>query len=96
MQPLYADLLPDQLFFKDTSLCCTEVNESFVVHHKLESSDAIVGLYDRTLLTEACAQRTETKRAADIHQANYDHLTQVLNRRLVAERRHSCWQFMRR
>ena len=55
------DLLPDQLFFKDTSLRYTEVNESFVVHHKLESSAEILGLCDSTLLTKAYAQRSEEK-----------------------------------
>ena len=144
------DLLPDQLFFKDTSLCYTEVNESFVVHHKLESSDAILGLSDSTLLAKAYAQRTEDEEryiletgkpmiselreevrlngdhvwnqttklpfydsvgevagifgfSLDVtdqrrneqliwRQANYDHLTQLPNRRLLAERWHSAWQ----
>lgn len=149
MQSL-TDLLPDQLFFKDRELRYTDVNASFVSHHKLESEEAILGLSDATLLVSSYAKRSEEEEryiletgkplisdmreevrlngehvwvqttklpyytamgeiagifgfAVDMtdqrrneqliwRQANYDHLTQLPNRRLLAERWHSAWQ----
>lgn len=149
MQSL-TDLLPDQLFFKDKELCYTDVNASFISHHKLESEEAILGLSDATLLVSSYAKRSEEEEryiletgkplisdgreevrlngehvwvqttklpyynamgeiagifgfAVDMtdqrrneqliwRQANYDQLTQLPNRRLLAERWHSAWQ----
>jgi len=144
------NLLPDQLFFKDIDLRYTEVNESFLVHNALESSDSILGFTDFALFTKEYAQRsafeeldiirsgkpmisqlreyvriggqrawaqttklprynsageidgifgflldvTDKQRNEELiwRQANYDHLTQLPNRRLLAERWHSAWQ----
>lgn len=144
------NMLPDQLFFKDVELCYTEVNDSFLLHHGLESADAILGLGDSTLLSKEHWQRSEIEEqnilktgkpiVSDLReevrlngdrvwsqctklpyydtngdivgifgfsidvtdqrrneqliwrQANYDHLTQLPNRRLLAERWHSAWQ----
>ena len=144
------DLLPDQLFFKDSELRYTEVNQAFIEHHSLDSVESIVGLTDATLLTQDYARRNEAEERhiletgkpliADLReevrlsgdtvwhqttklpfygasgaiegifgfsvdvtdqrrneqliwrQANYDHLTQLPNRRLLAERWHSAWQ----